>query len=83
MRCRIWGPITVLVLLAIGTIFTIYGLIEAMSYRYSRGPDMLAPLIALALDGLFIFITVRAMMSMSKFLNSPVWCVEAMINARQ
>jgi hypothetical protein len=40
-------------------------------------------LIAVGVLGLLISLTIRALRAIPRFLNSPVWCQEALVAARR
>ncbi|HSI35451.1 MAG: DUF4339 domain-containing protein [Phycisphaerae bacterium] len=84
MRCRIWGPISIIVVNSLAAVLVMIGLIQMTTSSFRiRGEEILIMLIPLVLIAILIVISVRALTHTSKFLNGPVWCVEAMINARQ
>jgi hypothetical protein len=84
LKCRIWGPITVLVLLAIGILWTMVSV--SFTVSASRPSDRSAMMILLGavvvLGGAFIYVCVRGMIAISRFLACPLWAQEALVNAK-
>ncbi|HYE21249.1 MAG TPA: DUF4339 domain-containing protein [Tepidisphaeraceae bacterium] len=82
MKCRTWGPIVSIVINSLGVLWVLYQMVQVMSSPFAPGEAILFLLIPLLILGLFIFVSVRAMIAIPKFLSGPVWVVEAMINAK-
>lgn len=82
LRCRIWGPITIIVLIAIEIIWFFVGMVVASS-RTDPFAEMFLPMFFLLLfDGIFLYISIRGLTAIPKFLASPVWAQEALVNAK-
>jgi hypothetical protein len=81
-KCRMWGPITFLVLFCLGILLNLFSIFMAMSSPVSGGPDVVIPTLSLILPAIFAFICLRAILSIPKFVASPVWCQEALVNAK-
>jgi GYF domain 2 len=84
LKCRVWGPITVLVLLAVGIVWTMVSFFfTASASRSSDASAMIIFLVAVVgLGGAFIYVCVRGLMAISKFLACPLWAQEALVNAK-
>jgi hypothetical protein len=84
LKCRIWGPITVLVLLTIAVLWIIGSFFFAVSA--SRSSDEISVIIFLVavfgIGGGLIYVCVRGMLAISRFLACPLWAQEALVNAK-
>ena len=82
LRCRIWGPITVIALLSVGMIWTLVAFVIASSANNSRG-EAIGPVIVVLLFGAaFVYVSVRGLAAIPKFLAAPLWAQEALVNAK-
>ena len=84
LKCRIWGPITVLVLLAVGILWTLVSFFFTASRSGSSDESALIIFLVavLGLGGAFIYVCVRGMLAISRFLACPLWAQEALVNAK-
>jgi hypothetical protein len=84
--CRIWPSIVATVLLGVfilGLFVSIFIMSTARRGGFGPRPDIIvAPIIASILPGAFIYVSIRAMLAIPRFLATPVWCQEALINAK-
>jgi hypothetical protein len=83
LKCRIWGPIVMTVLLAIGTLGMVGSFLLASSASRGRSDFMFVPvIIILAIAGALIMVCVKGWMAIPKFLACPLWAQEALVNAK-
>ena len=82
LKARIWGPIVVCVFLTLGLLSAVYSGVVAMNNTNDAIAGGVIIGIAVLIGGIFLLITVRGMMAIPKFLASPVWCQEALVNAK-
>ncbi len=82
MKCRVWGPVTALVFQCIGLIGSLCLIIGGAMSRYDGPPMVISGLISAALVTTFLIITIRAIAAIPRFRASPVWCQEALVNAK-
>ena len=83
-KCRIWGPITVLVLLAIGMLWTLLSFLFTVSASTSADSSAMIIFLAVSIGigGALIYICVRGITAISRFLACPLWAQEALVNAK-
>jgi hypothetical protein len=79
LRCRPWGPATFAVLFGVGIVINLGSCAVTLSTTGPRGPEVVVNLVSLALAVVFIFICVRAVQAIPRFLACPVWAQEALV----
>jgi amino acid transporter len=89
LKCQIWAPITMLVLFAVGAVLLLLFAFGAMAISGGRGPApapigimAVVAVFILILPAAFIYLCIRAIIAIPKFRASPVWCQEALVNAK-
>jgi hypothetical protein len=87
LKARLWGPLTVLVLLSLYGLLAAYGawnVYQRSRYLFKSGNvyALIPALIAIGVLALLLTITIRAVRAVPRFLNAPVWCQEALVAAR-
>jgi hypothetical protein len=94
LRARLWAPITVLSLACLQLIYIVYTTYQLLSraltifrspwYFFSSGIfiTLIPVLILIVILGIIIGVAVRATRAVPRFIDSPVWCQEALVVAR-
>ena len=84
LKARIWGPITVSVLLTAGLLFLLFAAFMTMSSgpRGDAAGTAIVMVFVLLIVGGLLWVSVRGIIAIPKFLNSPVWAQEALVNAK-
>jgi hypothetical protein len=70
------------VLLTVGILYNFVMAFMIMNQPFGGGPGVGAILLTLLFGGAFLWVTVRAMIAIPKFLAAPVWAQEALVNAK-
>jgi hypothetical protein len=82
-KCKMWGAITFLVLFCLGILLNLVGMFMTMSTSTSGGgAEVFGAVISIILPAVFAFVCLKAVIAIPKFLASPVWCQEALVNAK-
>jgi hypothetical protein len=84
LKARIWGPITVCVLLTVGTVLWVLGAFVAMGSGGGRDQTgiAIALIFILLIVTALLWVNIRGIIAIPKFLSSPVWAQEALVNAK-
>jgi hypothetical protein len=84
LKCRIWGPITIGSLITIGLLWILASFFLASSLGPNTRPELMliAVLIVLLFFGALLYVCIRALIAIPKFLAAPVWAQEALVNAK-
>jgi hypothetical protein len=81
-RCRKWAPITFTVLFSLGGLLYLIDIFISLIADRSDFGTTFGAVVGLLFAGAFIHMSVRALVAMPKFLASPVWAQEALVNAK-
>jgi uncharacterized membrane protein required for colicin V production len=81
LKCRMWGAIVFLVLFCLGILLNLVGMFMSASAT-GGGPELIGGVFSMVLPIIFAVVCLRAILAIPKFLASPVWCQEALINAK-
>jgi hypothetical protein len=84
LHCRMWGPVTILVLHGLQIL---YGIATGMMAASSTGGagavgTVVGFAIGLGIAAVFISIEVKAILAIPRFLAAPLWAQEALVNAK-
>jgi hypothetical protein len=87
LRCQIWAPITMLAIFAVGAIGLVLVVLGVSSFSGGAAGPAAVPMVVVALlvlifPAIFIYISARAVVAIPKFRAAPVWCQEALVNAK-
>jgi hypothetical protein len=82
-RCRIWPALVFTILIGLGIVVIFVTFFMAMSRLGSSNDFMIiAPVLWCILPGAVLFMCVKTMSAIPKFLACPVWAQEALVNAK-
>lgn len=82
-RCRIWGGVVLIVFSSLSLLMNLVSMVVVTSM--ARGPAagvIIAPLIGCILPGAFLFIGIKGVAAIPRFLAAPIWAQEALVNAK-
>jgi hypothetical protein len=79
--CRIWPAIVFIVLFGLWGVLCLLAIFGA-SVGPSGPETLLGPAVGLLFAGAFLYVCIRGMMSIPRFLATPVWCQEALVHAK-
>jgi hypothetical protein len=88
LRCRIWAPITFLVIFGLGLIVdvVVVAMNDFNSGSFNSRDGGVAPMVGMLTSGiitaLFAWPCIRALTAIPKFRAAPVWAQEALVNAK-
>jgi len=86
LRCRIWAPITFIALLGLGLVLNLVSIFgnspRSGPGSGGGGETLITAIVVLVIGGAFISVFAKALMAMPKFLASPVWAQEALVQAK-
>jgi hypothetical protein len=86
LKARIWGPITVCVFLSLAIAFWVVAAMVSLGSssrsRVDQTGTVILLMIVLAIGGTMLWVNIRGMIAIPKFLASPVWAQEALVNAK-
>jgi len=90
LKCRLWGPVTVVILLSLGILSTFALMFFGVTAGPRRGPgpsaESVGLIVVFAIIAIFGAITltvaVRGLLAIPRFLASPVWAQEALVAAK-
>jgi hypothetical protein len=84
LKARIWGPITVCVFLTLGIVVLLgVGLMAIGSgSRVDQTGTVILLFFLVLIGGALLWVNIRGMVAIPKFLASPVWAQEALVNAK-
>lgn len=82
-QCRTWPAITFIVLFSLSVLLNVASCLLGMSSSRGPAPEaMISAVLGSVLPVLFLVTCVRGLTSIPRFLASPVWCQEALVNAK-
>ena len=84
LKARIWGPITVCVFLTLGIVVLLGVGLMAMGSgsRVDQTGTVILLFFLVLIGGALLWVNIRGMIAIPKFLASPVWAQEALVNAK-
>ncbi len=81
-KCHRWAPLTLFILFMAAIAFQMYGLVMAMNSPRNVIPAAITAILGMILPAAFASSSWQAFSSIPKYLATPMWCQEALVNAK-
>ncbi len=81
-KCRRWAPLTMFILFILSTALQLFSLVAISMNSRNGGVEAIGPILGMILPAAFAVYSWQAFAAIPKFLASPMWCQEALVNAK-